>query len=107
MRNLNFWVIGAAAGLCACGVEGQQNGGQTGDEFDQVFKKLQGEAARVESDGKLASAAADELSRFSWEFYGQAGTADQNFVYSPYSVATAPANTNFNANSKRSRNQYL
>lgn len=96
MRNTRFWVIGVATGLCACGVEDQQNagprlGGQTGDEFGKIIKKLQGDAPRLETDGKQASAAADELSQFSWEFYGQAGKADQNFVYSPYSLATAAA----------------
>lgn len=100
--NVRSWVVGLTAlgavvgGGVACSLGGENNGGkmlggQTGDEFDQVMQRLEGETARQPSDGAAAQAAATELSDFSWSFYAKAGKPEQNFVYSPYSLATAAA----------------
>ncbi len=97
MTNFRFWVIGAAASLGACSLDGgaqdgaQMQGGQTGDEFGQGIQRLSGEAVRIAPDGMSARAAADELSSFAWQFYAESAVTDQSFVYSPYSLATAAA----------------
>lgn len=80
-------------GACSLGTDdgAQMQGGQTGDEFDELVQRVVGEAPRVEADGSHASDAADELSTLSWTFYQQAAPAADNFVYSPYSLATAAA----------------
>lgn len=102
MMNVRLWVVGVAtlgavvSGGVACSIGSENNsgkmlGGQTGDEFDKVMQRLDGETLRKPSDGSAARVAALELLDFSWNFYAKAGKAEQNFVYSPYSLATAAA----------------
>jgi serpin B len=88
--------VAASLGACSLGQDGGDNnaqmlGGQTGDEFDQIVQRIQGTEPRLAADGASAALAADELAEFGWTFYAQAGNADANFVYSPYSLATAAA----------------
>jgi len=94
MQNSRAGILMGALALGACSVgndDAHMQGGQTGDEFDQIAQRVMGEAPRVSTDGSAAPAASDELSQFAWSFYQEAAPADGNFVYSPYSLATAAA----------------
>jgi len=87
-------LLGALAlGACSVGNDDgvQMQGGQTGDEFDEITQRVMGDAPRVSADGLSAQAASDELAQFAWSFYQEIAPADENFVYSPYSIATAAA----------------
>ena len=68
---------------------GEMRGGQTGDEYDQLYQRLEGDTERIGIDGPATGDASDELSEFAWAFYVQAGDPSENFVYSPYSITTA------------------
>lgn len=52
---------------------------------------LRSDVARVVPASGAEERAIRDLGEFAWSFYGQARTGDQNFVYSPYSIAVACA----------------
>jgi|GEM_PF-2872380 len=67
------------------------DGGQTGDEFDQIFQRVSGETDREKKKGPAQGGASESLSEFAWSFYGESQTPGENFVYSPYSIHSAAA----------------
>ncbi len=75
---------------CESGDSGpQMEGGQTGDEYDQLYRSLTGDTERRDIEGPAAGSASEELADFAWSFYVHAGDRTENFVYSPYSITTA------------------
>jgi serpin B len=68
---------------------GDMHGGQTGDEFNKHYQRLEGDTERLDIEGPAVGSASQELLEFAWAFYLQAGDQSKNFVYSPYSMTTA------------------